>query len=230
MSLVIQTYGGKMSESVEKAEFLTETGNRFEVQFNPTDIQLNATAAWENQEIQGSEVLLEFKNVKPRILTMTLIFDTTSNNEDVSKVYVNHLMNIFRLQELPDLDSEGAGGLPDKPRNTTLFFNWGEFEFQGALTDLDTKYIMFSKSGFPVRAEVKVTLKEIKKMKQQNMGGSRSDITIPQVKLVQLHAGQTLSSLAAMAGMAVGQLASMNGISDPMNVPSGQVVALPGQN
>ena len=89
---------------------------------------------------------------------------------------------------------------------------------------------MFSKSGFPVRAEVKVTLKEIKKMKQQNMGGSRSDITIPQVKLVQLHAGQTLSSLAAMAGMAVGQLASMNGISDPMNVPSGQVVALPGQN
>ena len=87
---------------------------------------------------------------------------------------------------------------------------------------------MFSKSGFPVRAEVGVSLTEVKKMGELQFGGSRVDITVPQVKLVLLQAGQTLSSLAAMAGMAVGQLAAMNGISDPMNVPAGSPVMLPG--
>ena len=115
MNQLIQTYGGKMSEGVEKAEFVTEVGNQFQVQFNPTDIQLDATADWQNQEQQNSEVLLEFKNVKPRTLSMPLIFDTTTNNEDVSKTYVNHLMDIFRLQLLADLDSEGKEqSLPSK--------------------------------------------------------------------------------------------------------------------
>lgn len=220
-----------MSEGVEKAKFVTEIGNQFQVQFNPTDIQLDATADWQNQEQQNSEVLLEFKNVKPRTLSMTLIFDTTTNNEDVSKTYVHHLMDVFRLQLLADLDSEGKEqSLPQKKRNPIVTFSWGGFEFDGALTSLKTKYTMFSQSGFPVRAEVAVSLVEVKKMGALAMGGSRVDITVPQVKLVQLQAGQTLSSLAAMAGMAVGQLAAMNGISDPMNVPAGAPVMLPGGN
>lgn len=228
MNQVTQTYGGKMSEGVEKAEFVTEVGNRFQVQFNPTDIQLDATADWQNQEQQNSDVLIEFKNVKPRTLSMTLIFDTTTNNEDVSKTYVNHLMDIFRLQLLSDLDAEGKEqSLPQKKRNPIVTFNWGGFSFDGALTSLKTKFTMFSKSGFPVRAEVGVSLTEVKKMGALAMGGSRVDITVPQVKLVQLQAGQTLSSLASMAGMAVGALASMNGISDPMNVPAGAPVMLP---
>jgi LysM repeat protein len=220
-----------MSDSgVVKAYFLTEMGNKFQVQFNPTDVQLDATADWQNQERQNSDVLIEFKNVKPRTLSMTLIFDTTTNNQDVSKVYVSHLLNVFRLHTLEDIDPESGAvdpAVPAKKRNQYITFNWGDFSFEGALTSLKTKYTMFSKSGLPVRAEVGVSLTELKKMNAQAVGGSRVDITVPQVKLVQLQAGQTLSSLASMAGMAVGTLAAMNGISDPMNVPAGAPVMLP---
>jgi len=236
MNPTTKTYGGSMSESVEKAEFKSEIGNVFKVQFNPTDIQLTAKATWQQQELQADKALLEFKKVDPRQLTMTLIFDTTSNNSDVRKAYVNHLMSTFVLQELPDQnpnhDQNGQGtiGQKNKKRNALQTFTWGEFSFFGALTALDTKYTMFAKDGTPIRAEVKVTLLEYQHQSAFDVGAATSNITIPQVKLVQLQSGQSLSSLASMAGMAVGALAAMNGISDPMNVPPGQVVMLPGGN
>ena len=234
MNQTIQTYGGKMSGSVEKAKFISEIGNQFEVQFNPTDIQLNATASWEAQNQQGNQVLLEFKNVAARRLNMTLIFDTTSNNENVAKTYVNHLLSLFELKELPDLNPEheavGQGTMGLKMRNALVDFQWGDFTFFGALANLNVKYTMFSAEGHPIRAEVKVNLVEFSNQWKNDIGGSRSNVTIPQVQLVQLKSGQTLSSLASMAGMAVGALAAMNGISDPMNVPPGQVLMLPGRN
>jgi len=36
-----------MSDGIEKAKFISETGNSFDVQFNPTDIQLTAKASWQ---------------------------------------------------------------------------------------------------------------------------------------------------------------------------------------
>ena len=51
---------------------------------------------------------------------------------------------------------------------------------------------MFSKDGNPVRAEVKVTMKEYINQDIFEVGGSRHNITVPQVKLVQMEAGQTL--------------------------------------
>jgi hypothetical protein len=50
-----------MSGSVEKAEFKSEIGNTFKVQFNPTDIQLSAKATWQQQDLQSERALLEFK-------------------------------------------------------------------------------------------------------------------------------------------------------------------------
>ena len=47
---------------------------------------------------------LEFKKVEPRSLSMTLIFDTTTNNADVRTTYVNQLMNTFVLTEMPDIN------------------------------------------------------------------------------------------------------------------------------
>ena len=231
-----------MSESVEKAKFITESGDIFDVQFNPTDIQLNASASWDAQDQVGNEVLLEFSKVEPRTLSMTLVFDTTTNNANVSKAYVNHLMAVFILKELPDDNLQSAvnavttsacnagtgQGELKKGRNQLVTFSWGDFSFYGALTDLDTKFTMFSKQGHPLRAEVKVTMKEFKNSWDNSVGGERSNITVPQVKLVQLKPGQTLSSLASLSGMSVGSLAAMNGIADPLNMIPGQVIRLPG--
>ena len=129
-----------MSVSIEKARFRSEMGNMFEVQFNPTDIQLNAKASWAPQDTQADQVKLEFKKVEPRTLTMTLVFDTTTNNADVRTTYVNQLMNTFVLTEMPDLnpahDQTAQGTLGPKKRNVLQTFEWGSFSFMGAIVGL----------------------------------------------------------------------------------------------
>ena len=50
-----------MSTAIEKARFRSEIGNTFTVQFNPTDIQLDASASWATQDTQADQVKLEFK-------------------------------------------------------------------------------------------------------------------------------------------------------------------------
>lgn len=220
-----------MSVSIEKAKFRSEMGNTFEVQFNPSDIQLDAKAEWATQNTQADQVKIEFKSVSPRILSMTLIFDTTTNNSDVRVTYVNQLMNTFVLTPMPDLnpahDQTAQGTLGMKKRNVLQTFEWGNFSFMGAITGLNTKYTMFSKDGNPVRAEVKVQMTEYVNQEMFQVGGSRSNITVPQVKLVQMEAGQTLSGIASALGTSMSALAQANGISDPMNIPAGTVLGLP---
>lgn len=220
-----------MSVSIEKAKFRSEMGNTFEVQFNPSDIQLDAKADWATQKAQADQVKIEFKSVSPRTLSMTLVFDTTTNNSDVRVTYVNQLMNTFTLKQMPDLNPEhdqtAQGTLGMKKRNVLQTFEWGNFSFMGAITGLSTKYTMFSKDGNPVRAEVKVQMTEYVNQEMFQVGGSRSNITIPQVKLVQMEAGQTLSGLASAFGTSMAALAQANGISDPMNVPAGTILGLP---
>ena len=97
----------------------------------------------------------------------------------------------------------------------------------GAIVGLNTKYTMFSKDGNPIRAEVKLTMKEYINKDLFQVGGSRSNITVPQVKLVQMEAGQTLSGMASALGTSMSALAAANGISDPMNIPAGTVLGLP---
>lgn len=220
-----------MSVSIEKAKFRSEMGNTFEVQFNPSDIQLDAKADWATQKAQADQVKIEFKSVSPRTLSMTLVFDTTTNNSDVRVTYVNQLMNTFTLKQMPDLNPEhdqtAQGTLGMKKRNVLQTFEWGNFSFMGAITGLGTKYTMFSKDGNPVRAEVKVQMTEYVNQEMFQVGGSRSNITIPQVKLVQMEAGQTLSGIASAFGTSMAALAQANGISDPMNVPAGTILGLP---
>jgi hypothetical protein len=220
-----------MSVSIEKAKFRSEMGNTFEVQFNPSDIQLDAKADWATQKAQADQVKIEFKSVSPRTLSMTLVFDTTTNNSDVRVTYVNQLMNTFTLKQMPDLNPEhdqtAQGTLGMKKRNVLQTFEWGNFSFMGAITGLSTKYTMFSKDGNPVRAEVKVQMTEYVNQEMFQVGGSRSNITIPQVKLVQMEAGQTLSGIASAFGTSMAALAQANGISDPMNVPAGTILGLP---
>jgi len=220
-----------MSAKIEKAKFRSEIGNTFTVQFNPTDIQLDAKASWATQDTQADQVKLEFKKVEPRTLTMTLIFDSTTNNSDVRTTYVNQLMNTFVLTEMPDVnpshDQTAQGTLGMKKRNVLQTFEWGSFTFFGAITTLSTKYTMFSKDGNPIRAEVKVSMKEYINQDFFQVGGSRHNITVPQVKLVQMEAGQTLSGMASALGTTMSSLAQANGISDPFNVPAGSILGLP---
>ena len=227
-----------MSDLV-KATFTPEsasgafTGNGFTVQFNPTDIQLNAKATWQAQNEQGAKTKLEFKRVDPRTLTMTLIFDTSTNNADVRKVYVNRLMDVFRIDSYRDRNpaheegGQGTASRQPKERNPVVMFEWADFTFEGALTGLDTKFTMFSAGGYPIRAEVKVTMLEYTSKDSFQIGGPTSDITIPQVKLTQLQSGQTLSHLASMLGTSAGALAAFNNISDPMDVSAGTVLQVP---
>ena len=57
--------------------------------------------------------------------------------------------------------------------------------------------------------------------------GSMGGYNIAQVQLVQVQQGQTLSSIAQMAGMATSALADLNGIDDPLSLAAGAIIKIP---
>jgi len=60
-----------------------------------------------------------------------------------------------------------------------------------------------------------------------NKSGDMSAYNIDQVQLVQVQQGQTLSTLAQLAGVSTAALADMNGIDNPLDVVPGSFLKLP---
>jgi soluble lytic murein transglycosylase-like protein len=58
-------------------------------------------------------------------------------------------------------------------------------------------------------------------------GGAAASVTATSAGTVTVRAGDTLSAIAARAGVGVGALAALNGLTDPNAVRAGQVLRLP---
>ena len=87
---------------------------------------------------------------------------------------------------------------------------------------------MFAPDGKAVRAKISITLEEFQSgLADPNKAGDMSYYLIDQVQLVQVQQGQTLSTLAQLAGISTSALADVNGIEDPLDVVPGSFLKLP---
>ena len=227
-----------MTGKLVKAQFDFENGGTLTVQYNPEKLQLDRNAAWNEAKQQGKLSGLEFQKVSPAKLTMLLKFDTSIKGDDVRELFVNRLVDAM----LPKIKykkestegsggggSAGSGSPIEKQRPPKVTFRWGNLSFLGVILDVKASYIMFNSLGHPVRAEVNVTMQEFVPPQKMKIGmGSEAGYNIPSIKLVQMQQGQTLSMLAGAAGTTAQVLADMNGIADPLSVPAGTTLMIPG--
>lgn len=98
---------------------------------------------------------LVFSKMGPRTFSAKLIFDTTgllSGTAPSSVTSVNSEVEDFKTLCLD------YNGTVHRPNFLWLF--WGTDDFQGVLTDLQVEYKMYSAQGYPLRAEVTITVKD----------------------------------------------------------------------
>ena len=156
------------------ASYPNSKDKTFQVQFNPSQLTLNASAIPKNQvnATNGSSRTLAVEDAK-LYLTTILTFD----DMDICDAFMTEQFTAgLTVQGAANMVKMGAQALGLKKANSvqpqvealvaalrnpytrTISFRWADFTFTGQLTTVQAQYTMFSTSGRPVRAQVLLRL------------------------------------------------------------------------
>lgn len=201
--------------ALEKASLSNLDQNEsFDVLFNPREYTVRKGTHWEQHRSPGSDAPpLEFTSGSSSTLAMELFFDTWEAGEDVREYS-------SRVLALATVD-------PKLGRPPRVLFSWGGFTFEGVLEEVSQRFILFTQKGTPVRALLQVSLREYRPPKAPRTKGRQQKSEGSQARIRN---GDTLQALAARE---LGdpsrwrEIALLNGIDDPDDLPVGQALRLP---
>ena len=200
---------------LEKVYLKPDGGAKIECLFNPTLYVLNQANTLAEVALPGLGVpVIQYIGGKARTLKVDLYLDTYEAGKDVSA----ETKKLYAL-----LDRNGQTHVPP-----LVEFGWGKFKFKCVLESIDGTFTMFKSDGTPVRATLKVALKEIVdvKVEVKRVANESTD----RVKSWTVKRGDTLSGIAAVEYGDPGQwrpIAEANGIDDPLSIRPGDVLVLP---
>jgi hypothetical protein len=198
-----------------------DTGEPFEVLFNPAEYSLNKENVFAEAAMPGrGSPLLQYVHGNARTLDMELFFDTweahgaAKARSDVRQLtrQVSALMSINPKTHAPP----------------GVQVAWGSLTFVGVLVRATERFTMFLESGIPVRAQVQVSFhermtgeEEARQVKRQT-----ADFTHRHV----VGQGQTLSGIASDVYGDPAKwrpIAIASDLDDPRRLPAGLVLAVP---
>lgn len=130
------------------------TGAPFRVQFNPETYSLSMgnknEVKREGASTQQQPIYFTFLEKDPASLSLDLLFNTYEYG--VPEALLPSVRETYAvLRQFLNVASE-------KHTPPVLQFAWGDVAFIGVLTHMEENFTMFSSTGRPVRAKVKVTL------------------------------------------------------------------------
>lgn len=195
-------------------ENLDQSGDRFEVQFNPERYSIERSALWEEK---GKQATLQFGGKGRKQITLEFFFDTYADKKDVRVEYVQKLLALME----PSVETSGG-----RKRPPVLLLTWGGFNFQGVLEKLGQNYTLFADDGKPVRAVVNATFKQFTTAEEETRNNPPGDPT----KTHRVKEGETLSIIAAQE---YGDptlwrvIADENRLTNPRVLPVGMLIAIP---
>lgn len=201
---IISIVGGKSSDKLT-------------VQFNPQTYTLKKGNNTIVKSINTNPTSYEYLERKPSVLSMELLFDSyvyaVAKQSDVREKY-----ELLRTQLL-QVKSE-------KHTPPVMQFAWGTFIFVGILVSLDENYTMFSESGIPVRAKVKVSFEGNTQEELNAIPKHSPDRT----KIRTVTQGETLWEIAAREYGTPAEwraIARANSIDNPRLLYSAQTLRVP---
>ena len=190
--------------------------------FNPTEYSLSKSNDWKYEPVTGTSFTEpEFSGGQPRQMELALLFDQT---------FPPYTMSVrdatAALLDAMEVPSGATGGTPTAVP-PFITFQWGALIFKGACTSLTCAYKLFRPDGEPIRADVKLTLKQAAAtIKGQNpTTRAQAGFGMHTVK-----DGDTLPSISYRAyGDATRWrlIAEANGVDNPLHLRRGSSLSLP---
>lgn len=203
-----------------------DTGDRFEVLFNPSEYTLSKDNTFAQAAIPGlGSPLLQFVHGNLRTLEMELLFDSYEEHRQASRT-VNRASSDVR--ELTRGVVDLAAINPETHAPPIVLFAWGELTFTGVLARVTQRFTMFLESGVPVRATLQVSFQEFKSGLEEAREVKRR--TADYTRLHALGEGETLSTLAGRVYGDPGKwrpIALANEVDDPRRVAAGAQLTVP---
>jgi nucleoid-associated protein YgaU len=193
----------------------TETGDRIPVMYNPEEYRVEQGNTFAEIGIPGLEAPpLQFIRGRARALTMDLLFDTNAEGGGDAREHVGRVLALLRKHQRTQAPP-------------VLRFLMGRFDMRCVLVDAAQRYTMFRADGTPIRAIVSARFQEHVRIDVQ----VRRGLFVGPPVLHRIAGGETLSALAAQYLGDAGrwrEIASANGIADPLALVPGASLVIPG--
>ena len=143
---------------------------KFQVQFNPSDLQIEgygggriANIAYNNPDdkdkVSSSNVTMMPMPVYVK-MSVKLLFDRMDPGDCFlsAKTNVSFSSDVTSVVKGVQEEVEGLIAALRSPYTRCITFNWGEMSYEGVLNRVASQYTMFDSSGEPVRAVVQLSL------------------------------------------------------------------------
>ena len=214
-----------------KAQLQIEGKAPFDVLFNPTEFSISKSNEWKYEKVTGTTFTPpSFGGGNPRELTLNLLLDASLLGK------TQHVRGItddlFKMMEVPG----GSAGGSSTAAPPFITFTWGsETTFKSVCTQLTVAYKLFRPNGDPIRADVKMTLKQAEPASTASSTGANRG-TNPTTRANAGHGVHTVKdgdSLPSIAYEAYGDatswraIADANGIENPLHLRRGRSLSLP---
>lgn len=195
-------------------------------QFNPTQLVLSKSAQWTTRLAPKFRFasIPEFNGAEPYTMQLQIFLDSSMTPSGTTvQDEVEALLSCCEVT----LASLAA----DQPCTPWVFFQWGSFStvsFIAYVQSVQATYTLFNPSGTPIRATCDLTITQIPLLTQ---GQNPTSGALEASRTHRIVAGDTLASLAwreygdATAWRAIAQA---NDIDDPMRLPAGTELLIPG--
>jgi hypothetical protein len=217
-----ETEASSTPEGFTKAKLSIDGGQTLECYFNPTEYSISKTNEWKYKTVTGTSFSPpEFGGGQPRQIELSLLFDQT---------FPPYTMPVrdstAALLDMMEVPSGKTGGSPTAvPPFVT--FEWGRLQFKGAVTSLSVTYKLFEPNGDPLRADVKLTLKQAAAIQPGQNPTTRATAGFG---VHRVRDGDTLPSISYDAyGDATKWrlIAEANGVDNPLHLRRGVALSLP---
>lgn len=150
-------------------------------QYNPKDLTIDKKVPWQKHsytnktEAKGGRghIAYEFTGAEGRTVSVMLQFDTFGSSPAPTKNVVEQVAALEKLAAVKDPSSPDE----NKRRPPLCIVVWGSSlpSFTCVITGLQTKYTVFNKDGFPLRAECTITLQEADTLSTKDAESSAPD-------------------------------------------------------
>lgn len=162
-------------ENKQDVSYPGSINRTFKVQFNPSELRLNASALAQNKSDATKNQSRTIATVDASLmLTVRLYFDAMNTYDAFMWDKFTLGASVQTIHNIAGIATEVSGDKEVKsvrkqvealvaavrnPYTRTISFRWADFSFIGMLSTVQANYTMFSTSGHPVRAEVILRIK-----------------------------------------------------------------------
>lgn len=135
-------------------------------QYNPKELSIDKKVPWSKHSYTNKtqakdgrgHIAYEFTGAEGRTVSVTLTFDTFGSSPSPAQDVVAQVAELEKMAAVKDPSSPDE----NKRRPPLCLVVWGKSlpSFTCVITQLTTKYTVFSAAGYPLRAECTVLLQE----------------------------------------------------------------------